>query len=210
MTHVRKLTDGTRFSDWPTRNGQLPVVFLDYCYHHHSRYPDPTYHTLLKFKGGERSVLDEFLPLLARIARAGFLKNGIVVKPTEITSVLSSGSSDISPGSREFLIASTMAETLNLNVATHLFRQSPRLPLHLHQGLGFGERYRIVLENLSCQDARGKRILLLDDLLTTGATIEAYAKRIAERGGTLVGAVTLMKYEPMKPLNPRLFGMLET
>lgn len=88
---------------------------------------------------------------------------------------------------------------------TTLFSQTARDPMHF-DGLGADGRRDRVAGSVQCGDAAGQRILLVDDVFTTGATLEAYEEAIVAAGGFVVGAVVLMKYENAEDLmNPNLF-----
>ncbi len=52
--------------------------------------------------------------------------------------------------------------------------------------------------------------MLVDDVITTGATASAYGARLAAVGGRVVGIVAVMKTEPSEPLlNPELYEDLD-
>ncbi len=64
-----------------------------------------------------------------------------------------------------------------------------------HQvGLGQAERTRNVTGAFACRGAAaGKRVMLVDDVATTGATLEACAVALREAGATNVAALTLAR-----------------
>lgn len=60
------------------------------------------------------------------------------------------------------------------------------------RGLGRDERVRNVAGTLrAAADARGQRVVLVDDVVTTGATLAEAIRVLRSAGAEVVGAVTL-------------------
>jgi len=68
------------------------------------------------------------------------------------------------------------------------------------KSLGVAERAQNRLGSFAATgDLHGRRFILVDDILTTGATLDEAARALREAGGSVVGAATLA-------FTPRLFG----
>lgn len=60
------------------------------------------------------------------------------------------------------------------------------------RGLGIAERRRNVAQSMRVRHARGARqIILVDDVITTGATLDEAARALTAAGNRVLGAVTL-------------------
>jgi predicted amidophosphoribosyltransferase len=61
--------------------------------------------------------------------------------------------------------------------------------------LGISERHQNVKEAFACQNDRlaGCRVLLIDDVCTTGSTLDACAVALKARGATSVWGLTLAR-----------------
>ena len=210
MVVTHKIKDLT-FGVCRTNNGELPVgLFLDYYYSISWHVNDPRYRAhkaLIDFKEGDASATARFLPLITRITNAAFLSGLATARPTHIAPVLSSTSSIVTPGSREWSFASNISSQTGLAPALDFFTQKPRQALHRFHS-SYAQRKAMVSESLRCGEvARKTKVLLIDDVFTYGSTIEAYASAIASQGGLLVGAVVVMKFtKNQKLLNPALFA----
>ena len=92
---------------------------------------------------------------------------------------------------RGFLFALPLA--LSMECGMVMVRKAGKLPGELFEqsyALEYGEA------RLSIQASRqlhGKRVVLCDDLLATGGTLEASARLVAQSGGILAGAVCIIE-----------------
>ena len=97
---------------------------------------------------------------------------------------------------RGFLFALPLA--MELDCGAIMVRKAGKLPgkvLEQSYALEYGEA------RLSIQASRqlnGRRVVLCDDLLATGGTLEAAAKLVERCGGTLAGAVCIIELEGLK------------
>ena len=100
------------------------------------------------------------------------------------------------PESIGFILGSAVAAELKLGLIP--IRKAGKLPgelLEQSYALEYGEA------RLSIQASRqlnGRRVVLCDDLLATGGTLEAAAKLVARCGGTLAGAVCIIELTGLK------------
>ena len=97
---------------------------------------------------------------------------------------------------RGFLFALPLA--MELDCGAIMVRKAGKLPgkvLEQSYALEYGEA------RLSIQASRqlnGRRVVLCDDLLATGGTLEAAAKLVERCGGTLAGAVCIIELTGLK------------
>jgi adenine phosphoribosyltransferase len=95
------------------------------------------------------------------------------------------------PEARGFIFAAPLS--IELGVGLIPIRKPGKLPfttVSKSYDLEYGSN---VIQINSDAVAPGQRVLLLDDLLATGGTIEASRQLVAELGGEVVGAVFVME-----------------
>ncbi len=103
------------------------------------------------------------------------------------------------------LLAKRLAKELGLPLMQDAFRKVKETPKQ--STLNYGRRIANVLHAFALEkpsDAfRGKRILLIDDVLTTGATADALAKLLKRAGAAyvLVATIASTKQEPKEPVS---------
>ena len=79
-----------------------------------------------------------------------------------------------------------------------MVRKTGKLPGELFEqsyALEYGEARLSIQAN---QKLRGKRVVLCDDLLATGGTLEASARLVEQCGGILAGAVCVIELTGLK------------
>ena len=97
---------------------------------------------------------------------------------------------------RGFLFALPLA--LELDCGMVMVRKAGKLPgelLEQSYALEYGEA-RLSLQ--AARRVRDRRVVLCDDLLATGGTLEAAAQLVGRSGGTLVGAVCIIELTGLK------------
>jgi adenine phosphoribosyltransferase len=93
--------------------------------------------------------------------------------------------------SRGFLFATPVALMMDLGVV--MVRKQGKLPGHVLEksyALEYGEATLAVQKN---RDLKGKRVVLIDDLLATGGTLAATESLINDSGAQVVGTVVLIE-----------------
>ncbi|MDO3378597.1 ComF family protein [Geoalkalibacter halelectricus] len=90
------------------------------------------------------------------------------------------------------LLARILAKDLRLAAPARLLRRVR--PTALQQGLPRQERHRNLRRAFHAQGAvAGRRVLLVDDVLTTGATLSACSQALLDGGAAAVAAVALAR-----------------
>ena len=87
-----------------------------------------------------------------------------------------------------------LARSMRLPVAEHAIKRTKPTESQTHKGRY--ERYENMIKTFGIDDAgaiAGRHVLLVDDVLTTGATLEACAHTLWEHGASHVSAVTIAK-----------------
>jgi len=88
-----------------------------------------------------------------------------------------------------------LAEAMNIPIEPHALIKDPKIKTQV--GKGRVERFEnlsnAILPNESKPVIEGKYILLVDDVLTSGATIVASANALLQGGATKIGVVTLAR-----------------
>jgi len=90
--------------------------------------------------------------------------------------------------------ANGLARSMKLPVVEHCITRRKATESQTHKNRY--ERYENMLETFAANDAEafaGRHVLLVDDVLTTGATLEACANALLEGGAAKVSAVTIAK-----------------
>ena len=97
---------------------------------------------------------------------------------------------------RGFLFALPLA--LELDCGMVMVRKAGKLPGELHEQsyeLEYGEA-RLSIQ--ASRQLRDKRVVLCDDLLATGGTLQAAAQLVSRSGGILAGAVCIIELTGLK------------
>lgn len=97
----------------------------------------------------------------------------------------------VGPEARGFIIGCPVAYALEVGfIPVRKEGKLPREVIKVNYGLEYGENILTIH-----QDAvkKGQRVLITDDLLATGGTIEATIKLVEELGGVVVGCAFLIE-----------------
>ncbi len=94
---------------------------------------------------------------------------------------------------QSLLLATALGKRVGLPVEQHVLVRSRNTPSQV--GLSIDERWANVRDAFRCSsDAlSGERVLLIDDVYTTGATLETCASALLESGAAEVWALTLVR-----------------
>jgi len=124
------------------------------------------------------------------------------LSPVEPLTFVSPPSTRQAQRTRGYVPLELLARRLNIRTAHLLLSTSKRDDQSL---LGREERWNNLNGSLRAANAttgavRGRRIILLDDVATTGATLQECARALREAGGIVLGAVVLAQTERRIPL----------
>lgn len=207
MTWREARTGRYRYGVWLLPESRRPVTFLDF----HRKQPySPQYEnavrTMYAFKDNVREVVDEFAKAIAAVACANFAEMGI----THVFPALGHNELQVPRRSRTRRVAEIVAAQLGAALDTDSFFQTHERDRLHSEYRPREERRRMVSDALRCVPHRdGRRVLLIDDLVTTGSTQECYAELLQTNRGFFAGAAVMMKYENDEGLlNPWLYDEL--
>tara|TARA_B100001778_G_scaffold328664_1_gene328438 strand:+ start:1722 stop:2243 length:522 start_codon:yes stop_codon:yes gene_type:complete len=111
---------------------------------------------------------------------------------------------------RGFLFSSLLSQ--DLKVGSIMIRKSNKLPGDLHT-LDYDLEYgKSSLSIQKSRDIKGKKIILIDDLLATGGTLKCAENLIHDNGGQVVlsmVAIELLSLKGRENLSSNLFSILQ-
>lgn len=97
------------------------------------------------------------------------------------------------------LLGQQLQPLLQVPFAPGLLRRLPQQSQHQHRS-GAGERWHNMANSIHCtRSVEGLTIAIVDDVLTTGASVSAAAAALLRRGAKAVDAWTLAYTEPHQP-----------
>jgi hypothetical protein len=165
----------------------------------------PSNDAIHALKAGNAEWIERFSTALATIAP--HLRDDRGLRVDAVIPMM--GSKDIT-GRRESPVArlaGAVAHALGVPLRLDALAQTQRDSLHTIREANFEQRYNVVYPNLRVQNVRDARFLLVDDLVSSGATSNAYRDRLAEGGAQFVAVLAVMKYmQERELLNPGLYG----
>lgn len=143
-----------------------------------------------KFEG-----VRECLPLFGGLLAAAVKESGILPRLTAVTYVPMPPERERHRGyNQSALLAEYLAKELGLPLREGVLRRDGRATAHA--AAGRAERVALARESYRAGKAslpQGERILLVDDILTTGATVENCAALLRERGAETVFAAAVLR-----------------
>lgn len=96
-----------------------------------------------------------------------------------------------------FILASEFCRRAELPLFTGVFRTKPTVSqTKINNEMGRFYNIRDVFEVNDCNKVRGKRILLIDDVFTTGATSSECSRALIDAGCSLVSVMTVARTVP--------------
>jgi adenine phosphoribosyltransferase len=102
----------------------------------------------------------------------------------------------LAPESRGFIYAAAMAYPMNLGMV--MARKPGKLPGHnlsVSYTLEYGQE---TLEIREDSFKKGQRVLLVDDLLATGGSLQALSDLVKKAGAVPVGAVVMIRLQELE------------
>jgi phosphoglycolate phosphatase-like HAD superfamily hydrolase/adenine/guanine phosphoribosyltransferase-like PRPP-binding protein len=192
--HPSRLVAGVRVADHLA--GGTTITVVDYYKKYRNYAPFVNAHDVARaLKDDNPRIIEAFAAVTKHVA---------AVVPTAaidvIVPILGSREATADAASRVAQIAQALSEASGIPTRLDLVNQTPRNTLRSDR-LDHGERYRMVYDNIRfVANARRQRILLVDDITTTGASVEAYAARAREAGANVIRCFALMKTDDAEPL----------
>ena len=161
--------------------------------------------SVLAFKDGSPKIVSALCKIAGRATKALFANQEVSI----VVPVLGSKSLKADGQSPTGKLATAIAGTLGARVdLTAFFQESEREKLH-HGQRGYAARSDLLIASLRHRPRPGARVLLVDDVITTGASLEVYADLLERTGATVVGAFAIARTDADSPhLNGELFANL--
>lgn len=154
-----------------------------------------TVHSGLVFDGVAARVLraakeDGRTPLLRALAPAlaAAASAGLAQAPAGPTAIVPIPASPAAMRRRGYRVVEVIAGHAGLPVHRLLRTSGATLD---QRRLGLAERARNVDERMRAGDARGRAVLIVDDVVTTGATLREAARALIAAGAVVIGAATV-------------------
>lgn len=159
----------------------------------------PAHRAIELFKANDDRVVGGLSSAMAVIAQHEFAQMGInAVVPT-----IASGAVSAPATSSTGRLATAVAHAMGVTAEFGMFSQTPRESLHRGAFKNRAQRRQILDENIQCAAGQyGRRVLLVDDVISSGATLTAYSEKVTAQDGTLVAVAGIVKYASEEaPLN---------
>lgn len=197
-THCRYTLPFTDFHKDPMNEGvrllggQLPLeTVLSYLYFDDDSRVQQMVHQF-KYLGLlelGRSFGRDYGRLLKQAAHPSLQADWIVPVPIQTSKLRKRGYN------QSEVFAEGLAESLKIPLQSHVLAKEPGVKTQVGKGreARFANLSRAIKINEHSTDIQGKYILLVDDVLTSGATIVACAEKLLEGGAGKVGVVTLAR-----------------
>ncbi|AIU69267.1 hypothetical protein TEU_02315 [Thermococcus eurythermalis] len=165
----------------------VPFYYLGYYIPKRRGYPDEFSQQVLEFKQGYPFIVSRFAEEVVNLIRFRELEPDIIVP------IPRSSAGKIGLGHRQ--LAEYISRTLGIRNGTGVLVRKISVP-SAHLARSLEERPNEALHNfsISCTgDIQDLRVLLFDDILTTGATAMACIKKLFRCGASEVYLITLAK-----------------
>jgi predicted amidophosphoribosyltransferase len=176
----------------------VDVAYLD---NYKSSGEDSFSRALRSFKCGNDLLRGRFASDLVRMIEAAFGSKAIDL----VVPVIGHSERSRSANSPLGVAANAVAAAISCQTDLSLVSKMPHPSLHGTQRTR-AERRRLVAESsLQVATCDGLQILLLDDVLTTGVSVEAYVRVLRSAGASIVGAAVIGRYDKdnvRAPINP--------
>lgn len=192
-------------------DGSFTVAFIDYFHAQSARRERDSFdEVLLAFKRNRTKAVAALLADVVSVSRRVFRDAGV----DTVIPVVGSARCEQSDGTALGRVAISVAAQLSSDCDMSIVRQTgPRRTLHAGY-YDYTKRRAIVRSTLTVSPkCAGKRVLLIDDVVTTQATLSIYREALKDAGATIVGASVIGKYDRYRrfaALNPRRYDDLRT
>ena len=139
--------------------------------------------------GEQLALAHAFAKKLARVIDKDSLPDCLIAMPLHPAKLRERGFN------QSMLLATTVARELGLKLLTHACRRVRDTPPQ--SALPWKARRKNVRDAFVCDmDLAGKRVALVDDVLTTGASLNALAEAVVEKGATHISAWVVARTLP--------------